>query len=184
MFIIKKNYYLYINNLNDLKFGNLKSNKKINIILRYFKNNKISEVIKFRQKCKQKKTKLYIANNLEIANKCNADGLYISAFNKKIYYSNISKIGSAHNLKEVNEKKFQGCKHIIFSRLFKTSYKNKKNFLGVVKFNLIKLNINKKIYPLGGINDKNLLKLNMINSDGFALMSAVKKKPAIYSRLF
>ena len=184
MFIIKKNYYLYINNLNDLKFDNLKANKKINIILKNFKNNKISEVIKFKQKCKLKKAKLYIANNLEIANKCNADGLYISAFNKKKYYSNIPKIGSAHNIKEVNEKKMQGCKYIIFSRLFKTNYKNKKNFLGIVRFNLIKLNINEKIYPLGGINDKNLLKLNMVNTNGFALLSAIKKKPAITNRLF
>ena len=184
MFIIKKYYYLYINNLNDIKLDNLKGNKKINIILRNFKNNKISEIIKFRKQCTLIKAKLYIANNLKIANKCNADGLYISAFNKKKYYSNIPKIGSAHNLKEINEKKMQSCKYIIFSRLFKTNYKNKKNFLGVVKFNLFRLNTNKKIYPLGGINDKNLLKLNMVNADGFALLSAIKKKPAITNRLF
>ena len=73
--------------------------------------------------------------------------------------------GQKHiEVRVVNEKKKQGCKYIIFSRLFKTNYKNKKNFLGIVKFNLIKLNINKKIYPLGGINDKNLLKLNMIKN--------------------
>ena len=32
-------------------------------------------------------------------------------------------IGSAHNLRELEIKKKQGCKIIIFSRLFETNYK-------------------------------------------------------------
>ena len=184
MIIIKKKYYLYIENIKDLNIDSLKSNKKINIILRNIKNNEIKEIIKFRKKCKIKQFKFYIANNLKFAKKCDADGLYISSYNKKKYFVNIDKIGSAHNLKEINEKIFQGCKNIIFSRLFKTNYKNKKSFFGVVKFNLIIVNFNKKIYPLGGINYQNLLKLKMINSNGFALLSALKKKPVIANRLF
>jgi thiamine monophosphate synthase len=184
MVIIKKNYYLYIENITDLNIDLLKTNQKINIILRNIKYDKIKELIEFRKKCKNKKIKFYIANNHKIVNACKADGLYISAHNKKKYFFNISKIGSAHNIKEVNEKIQQGCSKIIFSRLFKTNYKNKKSFFGVVKFNLLKLTFNKNIYPLGGINNKNLLKLNMVNSKGFAILSAVKKKPAITSRLF
>ena len=184
MIIIKKKYYLYIENIKDLNIDLLKSNKKINIILRNIKNNEISEIIKFRRKCKTKQIKFYISNNLKAFNTCKADGLYISACNKKKYFANINKIGSAHNIKEINEKIQQGCKEIIFSRLFKTNYINKKSYFGVVKFNLLKLTFNKKIFPLGGINNKNLLKLNMINSDGFAVLSAVKKKPTITSRLF
>ena len=184
MVIIKKNYFLYIENIRELEINLLKNSKKINIILRNKKNNKIEEIIKFRKKCKNKKIRFYIANNLKLVNKCKADGLYISAYNKKKYFTNINKIGSAHNIKEINEKIKQGCKKIIFSRLFKTSYVNKKSFLGVVRFNLLKQALNQKIYPLGGINNKNLLKLNMVNSEGFAVLSAVKKKPAISSRLF
>ena len=184
MIIIKKKYYLYIENITDLNIDLLKTNKKINIILRNIKNNEINEIIKFRRKCKNKQIKFYIANNLKTFNACKADGLYISAHNKKKYFPNINKIGSAHNIKEINEKIQQGCKEIIYSRLFKTNYINKKNFLGVVKFNLLKCTFNKNIAPLGGINNKNLLKLNMINSDGLAILSAIKKKPAIISRLF
>jgi len=184
MIIIKKKYYLYIENITELNIDLLKTSKKINVILKSIKNNEINEIIKFRKKCNNKKIKFYIANDLRFVNKCNADGLYISAYNKKKYFANINKIGSAHNLKEINEKIRQGCKEIIFSRLFKTNYINKKGFLGVVKFNLLKQTFNKNIYPLGGINNKNLLKLNIINSDGFAILSAVKKKPAISSRLF
>ena len=45
MVIIKKNYYLYIENIMHLNIDLLKSNKKINIILRSIKNNKIDEII-------------------------------------------------------------------------------------------------------------------------------------------
>ena len=180
MIIIKKKYYLYIENIKDLDIDLLKTNKKINIILRNIKNNKIKDIIKFRKKCKNKKMKFFIANNPKFAITCKADGLYISAHNKKKYFININKIGSAHNLKEVNEKILQGCKEIIFSRLFKTNYNNKKSFFGIIKFNLLKLIFNKDIYPLGGINNKNLLKLNMINSSGFAILSAVKKKAGYF----
>ena len=152
--------------------------------MRNIKKNEIEEIIKFRKKCKNKQIKFYIANNLKTFNACKADGLYISAHNKKKYFANINKIGSAHNIKEINEKIQQGCKEIIFSRLFKTNYINKKSFLGVVKFNLLNRTFNKNIYPLGGINNQSLLKLNMVNCSGFACLSAIKKKPAITSRLF
>ena len=184
MIIIKKNYYLYIENIKDLNLDKLINRKKINIILKNIKYNKILEIKKLIQKCKSRNIKSYIANNAKIAKLCNASGLYISAYNKKKYYINIPKIGSAHNLKEINEKIYQNCNTIIFSRLFKTQYRYKKNNLGVVRFNLINNSSTKKLVPLGGINNKNLLKLNMINSDSFALLSAIKKKPAITSRLF
>ena len=87
MVIIKKNYYLYIENLTDLNINLLKTNQKIIIILRNTKNNKITEIIKFRKKCKNKKIKFYVANNHKIVNVCKADGLYISAHNKKKYLS-------------------------------------------------------------------------------------------------
>jgi len=184
MIIIKNNYYLYIENIKDLNIEELKNKKKISIILRNFKNNTISEIINYRKKCKSKKIKFYVANNAKIAKICNADGLYISSYNKKKYYVNVPKIGSAHNLKEINEKIFQDCKVMILSRLFKTVYQYKKGYLGVIKFNLLNKIINKKIIALGGINNQNLLKLNMVKSDGFALLSSIKKKPTISSRLF
>jgi hypothetical protein len=40
------------------------------------------------------------------------------------------------------------------------------------------------IIPLGGINNKNLLNLNLVKSQAIAILSAVKKKPAISNRLF
>ena len=68
------------------------------------KKEPISEILRFRKKLISKQINFYIANNFKLAKKIKADGLYISAFNKNIYM-NIKLIGSAHNLKEINQKK-------------------------------------------------------------------------------
>ena len=44
--------------------------------------------------------------------------------------------------------------------------------------------ISKNLIPLGGIKASNLSSLKNINSKGFAIMSEIKKKPAISNRLF
>ena len=186
MFIIKNNYYLYIENTMSINIDKLKKNKKISII---YRNNGVLEnhlkLYVFRKKCKIKKFKFYVANNYKLAKSCKADGLYLSSYNKKNYFSYACNlIGSAHNFKEIYEKIKQGCGTIILSRLFKTSYKNKKNYLGVNKFNLIKKNFSINIVPLGGITNNNLLKLNLVKSQGLCLFSEIKKKPAISNRLF
>jgi hypothetical protein len=40
------------------------------------------------------------------------------------------------------------------------------------------------LIPLGGIRHSNLLRLNNLNANGFAILSELKKKPTISSRLF
>ena len=122
--------------------------------------------------------------------KVKADGLYISAHNKNLLLNAYTKkgfkvIGAAHNQKEIDIKVKQGCKIIIYSRLFETRNPKKKGHLGVQKFNIISMRSKIKVVPLGGINIKNLSKLNIVKSESFACLSAVKKKPTnIISRLF
>ena len=186
MFIIKSNYYLYIQNTKSINLDRIKKNKKITFIYRNnAKQENYSEITKFRTKCKIKNFKFYIANDLKLVNLCGADGLYVSSYNNnKILKHTDHLIGSAHNFKEIYEKIKQGCKTIMLSRLFKTSYKNKNGYLGVIRFNLIRKNYSINLIPLGGINSGNLLKLNLVNSKGFSLLSEIKKKPAISNRLF
>jgi thiamine monophosphate synthase len=186
MFIIKSDYYLYIENTKSIDLNCIKSRNNISII---YRNNNIPENTKhlcsFRKKCNEKGFKLYISNDIKLLRDCKADGLYLSSYNKKIYLNkDIILVGSAHSFKEIYEKIKQGCKTIFLSRLFETSYKNKKGHLGVVKFNLMSLKYKIKIVPLGGIRNSNLNKLNMINSNGLALLTEVKKKPIISNRLF
>ena len=79
-----------------------------------------------------KKIPFFVANNINLMNLLKADGLYVSAYNKQLKIKNLRDnfeiIGSAHSLKDVNLKKLQGCSKIFLSRLFKTSYTDKKVF--------------------------------------------------------
>lgn len=190
MFISKKKYFLIIESIKDIQLSNIKKLNKINIIYRN-KNieDSISELSNFRKICKMKKIKLFIANNIDLCRLLKADGIYISASNfslnlRRYKNFNFQIIGSAHNRKEIMIKKNQGCSEIIFSRLFKTSYKFKKDYLGIVKFNLLNKSNNNKLVPLGGIRLINLNKLKMLNCNSFVIFSEIKKKPAIIDRLF
>jgi thiamine monophosphate synthase len=186
MFIIKNNYYLYIENTRSVNLNYIRKNKKICFIYREssITENKI-DIRKFRNKCRVKGFKFYVANNYSLSKYCKADGIYLSSYNKKKYSIHSQNlIGSAHNFREIYEKMKQGCDPIVLSRLFETSYKNKKNYLGVIKFNLMVKKYKINIVPLGGINSKNLLKLNIVSSKGLCLLSEIKKKPVISNRLF
>jgi len=191
MFAYKKKYFLIIENIKDLELSNIKLTNKFIIIYRnQNKIDNIDKLLKFRRYCKAKKIDFYVSNDHKLMVSINADGLYISAHNTNLKLSrfknsNYKIIGSAHNFKELNLKALQGCSHFIFSRLFKTSYKNKKDFMGIIKFNLFKLSRKEDLVPLGGIKLSNLNKLSLVNSNSFVLLSEIKKKPAkIINRLF
>ncbi len=191
MFILKKKYFFIIENTKDIDLSNIKICKKINIIYRNKKlNEKISNLLRFRKFCMSKRIKFYISNDLNLLKKIKADGLYISAKNKNLSLNILKKanydiIGSAHNHEEINIKKKQGCSTILFSRLFKTSYLNKKEYLGLIRFNLFSLTQKITLVPLGGIRLSNLNKMNIVKCNSFAVLSEIKKKPAkIINRLF
>jgi len=93
-------------------------------------------------------------------------------------------IGSAHNLSEIIQKNKQGCQIILLSKLFLVDYDRKSPFLGIVKFNNFINTFSNKLMPLGGIKINNLNSLKNIDCVGFAIMSEIKKKPAITNRLF
>ena len=191
MLATKNHYYLYIENTKILNLSLIKIRNKFTIIYRNsVKLEKLNLVKIFRKKCKRRGISFYIANNIELAIKCEADGVYLSANNKslkcKLFFSKRLKIiGSAHSQKEIFEKKKQKCSAIIFSRLFKTDYSTKIGFTGLIRFNLISRYFNFFLIPLGGIRLHNLNKIKLLNTDGFAVMSVVKKKPAEFiNRLF
>jgi thiamine-phosphate pyrophosphorylase len=191
MFISKNKYFLIIENTKDIDFRYIKKLNKYNVIYRNnLQNYNIDELLHFRSICKSKKIKFYVANNRSLTVLLKADGVYISANNYNLRFVQLKKqnyeiIGSAHNIKEFNIKILQGCSEILFSRLFKTSYTQKRSFLGIVKFNLLNQAYKKNLIPLGGIKMSNLNKLKLLKSDSFALMSEIKKKPAkIFNRLF
>ena len=181
MFIFKKKYFFIIESIKDINLKNIKNFGKYSIIYRNNSPENIEKLKKFRTECKIKRISFFIANNIDLMKSLKADGLYISAYNKKLNPSFLKNdykvIGSAHNIKEINLKKLQGCSEIILSRLFKTTYKNKIGFLGVIKFNLLSKLTGVPLTPLGGINLENLNNLNNVNCENVALSSLVKNKP-------
>ena len=191
MFVFKNKYFFIIESIRDIDLKNIKNSNKFSIIYRS-KNiaENIEKLMQFRKICKTRNIDFYVSNNLKLTKTLKADGIYISAYNKNLKITHLRNlnfriIGSAHNIKELNIKKLQGCSSIIFSRLFATSYKYKKGFLGVVKFNLLRLSRKENLIPLGGIRLSNLNKLSTVKCDSIALSSEIIKKPIVLSkRLF
>ncbi len=191
MFIKKNKYYIYVENLRSINLDLIKTKNKFNLIYRNnLKKENIDNVINFIKLCKKKHIKFFVANNISLAFKTGASGVYLSSYNKELLKRNkklgkkFEIIGSAHNFREINIKRMQGCKKVILSRLFKTDYKDKKSFYGTTRFNLLTKNYDNDFVALGGIRINNLMKLKMLNCKGIAILSEVKKKPAIIRRLF
>ncbi len=190
MFILKQKYFLIIESIKDIDLKNIKIRNKFYIIYRNNKKEeKLNDLIKFRQVCKLKSIKFFIANNIQLARLVNSDGIYLSSFNKELKFLNYKSqnfeiIGSAHNQKEIALKIKQGCSHILLSKLFMVNYDKNAAILGIIKFNNF-AKITKKLIPLGGIANHNLNLMKNVLTEGFALLSEVKKKPAkIFNRLF
>lgn len=150
--------------------------KKVAIIFRNYEVKYSEELIlNIKRACQTQGRKFFLSNNLKLAIKLNLDGVYLPSFNKDINFNkyNFRKkfitIGSAHSVKEIKIKERQGVKLIFLSPLFKIDKNNK--FLNPIKFNLLAAKTNIKVIALGGINQLNFKKLNLVKSYGFAGIS-------------
>ena len=153
-----------------------KLQKKVAIIFRNYETEYNEELIlNIKKACQKQGRKFFLSNNLKLAIKLNLDGVYIPSFNKTINFNknNFKKkfiiIGSAHSIKEIKIKEQQGVKLIFLSPLFKVNKKNK--FLNPIRFNLLATTTSTKVIALGGINQSNFKKLNLVKSYGFAGIS-------------
>ena len=181
--------YYFINKFDTNNIDRL--DKQTIVIYRNYNSKFINTelILKLKKYLKEKKIKLYLSNNVKLAIKLDLDGAYLPSFNKSTKHlafslkKNFEIIGSAHNFKEISAKIRQGCSLILLSKLFLVDYDKNSAYLGVIKFNNY-FKISTKLIPLGGIKSNNLNRLNNVSCDSFALMSEVKKKPAITSRLF
>ena len=170
-------FFLFIDIYDEQYIRNL--DKKIAIIFRnYTIKPQRKLILKIKETCKKDKRKLFLSNNLKLALNLSLDGVYLPAFNKNLNTNNISKknkfiiIGSAHSVQEIKIKEKQGANTIFIAPLFKTK-KNKK-FLNTIRFNLLALTTTRKIIALGGITVKNLKRLRITKSIGFAGISFFK----------
>jgi len=188
--MIKKNFklFFFIEKLNELNLDYVKKIGAI-LILRNPEKVELEDLKKFNKRCIGKKITLFIQNSIKILFLLKTNNFYISAYNKSQFKQlrkinrKIKIIGSAHNIPEIHQKLDQGCEYILLSRIFKTSNKFKRGFLGTTKFNLLTRNFSRKIIALGGINQKNFKLLNLLSIEGCA-MSEDKKKAGKYMPAF
>ena len=167
-----KKYY-FINKFDNTHLINL--NKNISFIWRNKdKETHLKTLTKLRDFCKENHRKFYISNDIKLAIKIKADGVYIPSTNKNLNFKSIKFkkefkiLGSAHNFKEIKIKELQEVDEIFLSPLFK-SKKNPQ--LNIYKYlNLRKVTFMKDV-SLGGINNKNIKKLELIKPSGFAGIS-------------
>ena len=174
-FNFKKYYFISDYNINLI--SNL--DKFTNIIYRnYDQKINIKKISILRNYCQKRGNKIFLANNVKLAIKLGFNGAYLPSFNKS--YKHLSFkfkkkfliIGSAHSQKEIEIKKKQCAEIIFLSSLFK----NNKNYLGLNRFKLITRSNNLKFVALGGLNNQNLKKLNLVNVIGYAGITIFKKK--------
>ena len=165
-------------------------NKQLNIgvVYRtYNKENSETELMNISKACKKSRYKLFVSNDLGLAYKFKADGIYIPSFNKtkkflNLEKKNISIIGSAHSQKEIHKKREQSCEAIFLSPIFYV--KKSKKYLNLHKFNYLSRFNKINILALGGISEKNIRKLKLLSIKGFGGMSFFKKKPASVRPVF
>ena len=174
------NFFIFLDEYNSKIFKN--KNINIGIIYRNYKDRKReNQLIKIAKACKKKRYLLFVSNDIKLAHKVKADGIYVPSFNKTKKFSNLEKknliiIGSAHNQKEIHTKITQNCKAVFLSPLFLG--KKSKTFLGLHKFNYLSYMNKINIMPLGGISERNISKLKLLSSKGFGGIQIFKKKPA------
>ena len=134
--------YIFLNEINnEIKFK-IKKIRKISIIY-YEDNSKVFDEINckiIRNFSKSIKAPFYVMNCIKRANKYKANGVYISANNKRIIlnkYPKLKIIGSAHNNLDYYFKFNQKCTMIMLSPLF---YNKKYSYYKILSSNKFKLN--------------------------------------------
>lgn len=167
-----KKYY-FINKFKKTHLINL--DKNISFIWRNKdKEDHTQTLIELSKFCKENGRKFYISNDIKLAIKINANGVYISSTNKNLSYRlfKIKKkfriLGSAHNWKEIKIKELQNVDEIFLSPLFK---RKKNPQLKIFKYLNLKKTTFMKDISLGGISNQNIKKLKLINPYGFAGIS-------------
>ena len=173
-------FFIFLDEYNSEIFKN--KNINIGIVYRNYKDRKReNQLIKIAKACKKNRFQLFVSNDVKLAHKVKADGIYVPSFNKVKNFSNLEKknlviLGSAHNQKEIHRKIVQNCSAVFLSPLFYV--KKSKDFLGLHQFNYLSYMNKTNILALGGISENNIRKLKLLYTKGFGGIRIFKKKPA------
>ena len=83
-------FFIFLDEYNSEIFKN--KNINIGIVYRNYKDRKReSQLIKIAEACKKNRYQLFVSNDVKLAHKVKADGIYIPSFNKTKNFSNLEK---------------------------------------------------------------------------------------------
>lgn len=180
----KLDYYIFIEELNEIVIQNIINLKRkkltLNIIISIKNSHKI---IKF---AKANRIPLFIIDSVKFAIKNNASGVLLTSKNKCLR-NNIKEktklmvIGSAHNQLEYYQKMRQNCTTIMLSPIFYNDKYSHHKILNQIKFNLITLSWKTKICALGGITYNNIMLINLTRSMSIGIKSLITKKKPVHN---
>jgi len=100
--------FIFVDQYNNQIFK--KKNLNIGIIYRNYRGrDREKQLVRIAKACKINRYQLFVSNDLKLALKVKANGIYIPSFNKTKKFSNLEKknitiLGSAHNQKEIQRK--------------------------------------------------------------------------------
>ena len=172
----KLDYYIFIEELNEVIIQNIIRLKRKKLILNIIISIKNSDkIIKF---AKANQIHFFIIDDVKYAIKNNASGVFLTSKNKCLR-SNIKEttkltvIGSAHNQLEYYIKKNQNCTTIMLSPIFFNNKYSHNKILNPIKFNLITLNWMTYVCALGGINLMNLKRIKVTRSKSIGIKTLI-----------
>ena len=171
----KLDYYIFLDELNEKIIENIKNLKKKWELRLIISEKNFFSILDF---AKRNKISYFITDNVKLAIKHKAYGIFITSKNKNL--SSIPKnthkieiIGSAHNQYEYFIKEKQQCSIIFLSPIFYNKKYTLNKILHITKFNLITLHWKKRIGALGGINLKNIKLISLTKAKCVGVKSLI-----------
>lgn len=182
----KKNLtaYYFVDQINETTISTISKFNNVSLIYLNQKESiyNIQDLINIKKFCKKKNLRFYITNNIRLAIKVKANGVYLTKnYNSMLHNFNYKKeftiLGSVHNQLEYYKKISQKCKKIFLSPIFYNEKYSLNKTLGIIKFKLISRDWKYKAIPLSGINQSNLNKVYLVNKREVAFKSWKQKNP-------
>ena len=176
--ILNVDYFQFRPNFKKLK-------DRVNFVKKYFND--------FKEICQNKKIKIIINNDFEIAKKFFFDGIHLGQEDKnckeakKLFGINFQVGVSCNDSIEIYKKaKDHGANYVAFGPMFNSKTKNKKK-ISKSKILKIRKNIKLPLTLIGGINHSNFLKLKDTNPSNIAIIDSIwnfKSGPSKSAELF
>ncbi|MBQ7522519.1 MAG: thiamine phosphate synthase [Clostridia bacterium] len=139
----------------------------------------LQEALQLSALCKKYNVPFLINDNVEIAVKCNADGVHVgqddmTAKKVRAILGKNKIIGvSVHSVEEALEAVKNGADYLGVGAMFSTSTKTDVNVLPTETLKAIYHAVSIPVVAIGGINKTNIPKLSGTGVDGIALVSAI-----------